>query len=328
MWAFRANYITSYDAFRILDHYLSLGTLPWNNPNAGIWSFWKKGETISVNGWTEGLYPNVTVGIVSESYDMYGMVTGDFNGSYDPTLAKSGTTDLYLNTGNTVGAAPDAEVLLPVTAGMDMQVGAISMTLHYPADKVIVEGVYLAGNPGQPVMHTAQNGQLRIGWFSGTPLNLLTGDPLITLKLKTTAAFTNGETIRFELSNDPMNELADGQSVVIPNALLFADVLKSGMVGVEESPSGSLITIANYPNPFSDRTTVAFSIPRGGKATLEVTNALGQRVETLFSEDLPAGHHSRTIETGHWSQGIYFATLKLTTAQGTESRTIRLVNRK
>jgi hypothetical protein len=322
------NYITSYDAFRILDHYLSLGTIGWNNPNAGIWSFWKKGETISVNGWIEGLYPNVTVGIVSESYDMYGMVTGDFNGSYDPTLAKSGTTDLYLNTGNTVGAAPDAEVLLPVTAGMDMQVGAISMTLHYPADKVIVEGVYLAGNPGQPVMHTAQNGQLRIGWFSGTPLNLLTGDPLITLKLKTTAAFTNGETIRFELSNDPMNELADGQSVVIPNALLFADVLKSGMVGVEESPSGSLITIANYPNPFSDRTTVAFSIPRGGKATLEVTNALGQRVETLFSEDLPAGHHSRTIETGHWSQGIYFATLKLKTEQGTESRTIRLVNRK
>jgi hypothetical protein len=38
-----------------------------------------------------------------------------------------------------------------------------------------------------------------------------------------------------------------------------------------------------YPNPFSESTTIAFSVPEDGNAEVKVFNALGEQVQTLFS---------------------------------------------
>lgn len=66
----------------------------------------------------------------------------------------------------------------------------------------------------------------------------------------------------------------------------------------------------NYPNPFNPTTTIEFSVPTTGKATLKIFNALGQEGETLFDGIAEAGeYHQTTFDAKNLSSGIYFARL-------------------
>lgn len=47
----------------------------------------------------------------------------------------------------------------------------------------------------------------------------------------------------------------------------------------------------NVPNPFNPMTTISFSLPAGGRATLVVYDVAGNRVKTLVNQDLEAGDH-------------------------------------
>jgi flagellar hook assembly protein FlgD len=71
----------------------------------------------------------------------------------------------------------------------------------------------------------------------------------------------------------------------------------------------------NYPNPFNPSTTIRFSIPKQGKASLKIYNILGQEVETVVDDVLPAGSHSIRWEGTSNSNrqvatGVYFYRLE------------------
>jgi len=61
----------------------------------------------------------------------------------------------------------------------------------------------------------------------------------------------------------------------------------------------------NYPNPFNPATTIEFSIAQPGMVTLAVYNMLGQRVATLVSGELQAGHHSYYWDAAGLASGVY-----------------------
>ncbi len=48
----------------------------------------------------------------------------------------------------------------------------------------------------------------------------------------------------------------------------------------------------NYPNPFNPTTTIRFDLPKTSEVKLKIFNILGEEVETLVSEKLPAGKYS------------------------------------
>ena len=48
---------------------------------------------------------------------------------------------------------------------------------------------------------------------------------------------------------------------------------------------------ANWPNPFNPQTTIGFDLPRAGAVELKIFDVLGQSVQTLVAEVLPAGGH-------------------------------------
>lgn len=62
----------------------------------------------------------------------------------------------------------------------------------------------------------------------------------------------------------------------------------------------------NFPNPFNPSTNINFSIPEAEYVTLEVFNALGQKVETLLNKNMPAGLHRVTFDSKELAGGIYF----------------------
>ena len=66
----------------------------------------------------------------------------------------------------------------------------------------------------------------------------------------------------------------------------------------------------NYPNPFNPATTLQFTVPNDGRATLKVYNTIGQEVATLFDGRASAGeYHQATFDGSRFASGIYLARL-------------------
>ena len=63
--------------------------------------------------------------------------------------------------------------------------------------------------------------------------------------------------------------------------------------------------LQNYPNPFNPSTQIEFAIPEASLVKLEVFNTLGQRVQTLKNEKMPAGNYSVTFEAFDLTTGVY-----------------------
>ncbi|MCB9232484.1 MAG: T9SS type A sorting domain-containing protein [Bacteroidia bacterium] len=74
-------------------------------------------------------------------------------------------------------------------------------------------------------------------------------------------------------------------------------------------------TLEAFPNPFHQSTTLRFSTPTGGLASLEIYNTNGQQVAALFQGEAEAGQpYELNFDPGDHSAGIYFAILR--TADG------------
>jgi len=79
----------------------------------------------------------------------------------------------------------------------------------------------------------------------------------------------------------------------------------------------------NYPNPFNPSTTIQFSIPVEGFVSLDVFNALGEKVSTLVSENLIAGTYKYEWKAEDLTSGIYF--YRLSTESFNESKKLVLM---
>ena len=84
---------------------------------------------------------------------------------------------------------------------------------------------------------------------------------------------------------------------------------------LEESTPAHFKLERNYPNPFNPETVIKFTLAQDCQVTLKVYNILGQVVNTVVDEMLPAGGHS-VIWNGKNEQGrdvasgVYFYRIK------------------
>lgn len=62
----------------------------------------------------------------------------------------------------------------------------------------------------------------------------------------------------------------------------------------------------NFPNPFNPSTTINFSIPVEGFVTLDIYNAIGQKVASLVNETKSAGTYRVDFDAATLTSGIYF----------------------
>ena len=98
----------------------------------------------------------------------------------------------------------------------------------------------------------------------------------------------------------------------------------ASVVTVPQTTAGKFdLNFTNYPNPFTDMTTIQFNLKEKTRVTLNVYDEHGRLVTTLANEELEAGDKKYSFRRNLLSSGIYYCTLS---AGGqTETRKLMLL---
>ncbi len=73
----------------------------------------------------------------------------------------------------------------------------------------------------------------------------------------------------------------------------------------------SRFTVQAYPNPFSDITTIKFTLPQTNQVTVKIYNLLGDEVSTLVNKQLNSGDYSVRWEAPKNATGIYYYSIQI-----------------
>jgi hypothetical protein len=325
------------DAVKIIQHFVD-GETPLFNNNPYYWNFFFKGVTTASNApasWINS-QPNpelsgkmkVNIGgsnVGNIVTDLLGQLEGDFNGSYSFSAAKSASESLSLEQGQYQLVESGDAIELPMIADMDMEVGAISLVMNFPADEAQITGVYLANDPSAQVMYNVSGNELRIGWTSMDAITVNKGESLVTLQMK-----LNGETsvegIQFNLASS-LNELADADFMVF-DATLVIDIPSTSALGTGVNLASENLEFTTYPNPFRGITTLEYTLPTDGQVMIEVYNLVGSKVRVAVDETQSAGTYSLKLDANDLQPGVYTAILKLKSSDNTvTTRAIKMINR-
>ena len=79
----------------------------------------------------------------------------------------------------------------------------------------------------------------------------------------------------------------------------------------------------NTPNPFNPSTFITYALPQRSHVTVQVFNAAGRQVGTLWSGEKPAGVHTVNFDANGLASGLYV--YRLLSDQGMVSRTMLLI---
>ncbi|HTF04279.1 MAG TPA: T9SS type A sorting domain-containing protein, partial [Bacteroidia bacterium] len=80
-----------------------------------------------------------------------------------------------------------------------------------------------------------------------------------------------------------------------------------------------------FPNPANEKTNLSFTLTAASEVTIEVFDALGNRVESISNNgQLAAGTHTQVISTENYAAGMYFVTV--TTGETVITRRMSVVH--
>ena len=123
--------------------------------------------------------------------------------------------------------------------------------------------------------------------------------------------FTNGEELQ-----DPNGEWTIGSGPIGDQSLVtlpgdpdsHPETTSVDRIESESLPHDYVLE-QNYPNPFNPSTVINFSVAKQSNVSLTIFNSLGQFVEELVNEELPAGSYNVQWRAVNLASGVYYYTL-------------------
>ena len=101
----------------------------------------------------------------------------------------------------------------------------------------------------------------------------------------------------------------------------------SKIVNVEALNVSDYTVYQNYPNPFNPITSLKFKLPLESDVKLNVTNSLGEIIESLADNQFKPGIHEIVWNAEKFASGIYFANFLITSKDGISpiNKTIKMI---
>ncbi len=81
----------------------------------------------------------------------------------------------------------------------------------------------------------------------------------------------------------------------------------------------------NYPNPFNPATTIPYQLKDRAKVTLDIYNALGQKITTLVNAEQESGRYAPTFNATALASGMYFYRLQAVGARESFTQTRKMM---
>ena len=82
-------------------------------------------------------------------------------------------------------------------------------------------------------------------------------------------------------------------------------------------------SLQNFPNPFSNNTTISFFLRQSEQVTMKVFDLLGREVITLLNDELSGGKHSISFDAKDLPAGTYL--LKLQAEQFVQQKLMEVI---
>ncbi len=149
-------------------------------------------------------------------------------------------------------------------------------------------------------------------WIIGTTnVPSLSGNSLITISnwdidINSTSGIPAG-TYRLGVwvdSNEDISEADENDNA----GLLSGNINYSPANGIGDHAI-EVGSVNCFPNPAVNSTTLSFNLTESSDVTIEVFDALGNRVESINNGQLAPGLHLQMINTENYAGGIYFVTI-------------------
>lgn len=230
--------------------------------------------------------------------------------SQSPSLTSDQTeTKIRIIDNESFRVGPGTKFDFHVRTLSEMDVTAVNLFLYLPPG---ISGVQDVTIPGSyiPVRFNLKDNQLQLSWNSQVPVILSAGDPLITLKLRSSDSLSESDTIRIRIRESPVNKIFSGKFSLIESTILKSDIaIGSTNISGETHDHELLMTI--YPNPVKESATVNFSLPADGLVTIRIYNSIGTIVNDLLNEIKPGGKYSLNFDASTLPHGIYIAKITL-----------------
>jgi hypothetical protein len=91
-----------------------------------------------------------------------------------------------------------------------------------------------------------------------------------------------------------------------PKRPVVIDLNKAGLAPALLDLPETMALHPNYPNPFSETSTIGYDLPEATDVSIVVYDLLGRRVVMLVDGDQPAGRHKAVFDARRLASGIYF----------------------
>jgi hypothetical protein len=228
-------------------------------------------------------------------------LSGSIGSSSPNTLATTTVDDLGSTTAKTASVSGSEQdgISVPLSVDRNVELGAYTLSIDYPADKVSFEGV-----SSEDVLVRDADGTVHLAWFDRSgdqPLSLNAGDAFVTMQFTPAEGVENST---LELGNIT-GELAGADATTLSGTGL--QVPEIGLGGPE-----SFAFDGNYPNPVGQRTTISFDLPEQADVSLEVYDVLGRKVMTVPKQSMSAGaDRSLSVDASGLSSGTYLYRLQV-----------------
>ena len=282
-----SNSINGTDAVKVKRRFAGLDT----TFARGNWTFAKPdgGDTIIVNG-------------AAVTQNFYGLCVGDVNGSNIPSTGKLFSQRVELSAAGIIEVKPGQVFELPVKAGNDINISAISLVVPYPQDLIEIQDVQIS--QGEPAFNILP-GQVRIAWSELKAMSLKEGETLLTLKIRAKETFTADQSI--DLHPNLESELADDMGKAIPLAELTSLTIKLNWL----NDNNELINSCKvYPNPAKEFVMVDLQLSSSVDFGIHMLDIMGREVKVIPVQRFEKGNAQVMIQTKDLVEGIY--TIKLT----------------
>ncbi|PID88717.1 MAG: hypothetical protein CSB02_01300, partial [Bacteroidia bacterium] len=200
--------------------------------------------------------------------NIYYNLVGDINSSYTPegNISKR-DSDVELVYEEAVSAQVGEEITLPIRINHTEKLGAITLGMTYRNDLIEVLSTNYDKANGEYHID-AENGLLNIAWYDSYGKTFANDEAIAYITVKVLQPISE---------NTELFSLTD--------ATEFADVNAHKLEGIKLStynlnnntmPESSTFNSMNYPNPFKQHTTIAYTLPESGEVNIAVYDLTGR----------------------------------------------------